>query len=123
MECQHWRGKQRHAAFDLTTGCFDGLIYTLDTKSQVSAFDIKTGQRLWQNDIRPKGEDEQVIGGGLASSGNILYATNGYNELLAINPKEGGIFWRKKLPSPSRAAPTVLDDRVFVLTLDNRLLL
>lgn len=101
---------------------FDGLIYTLDTKSQVSAFDIKTGQKLWQNDIRPKGEDEQVIGGGLASSGSILYATNGYNELLAINPKAGGIFWRKKLPSPSRAAPTVLDDRVFVLTLDNRLL-
>lgn len=101
---------------------FDGLVYTLDTQSQVSAFDIKTGRKIWQNTIRPKGEDEQVIGGGLASSGAILYATNGYNELLAMNPKEGGIFWRKKLSSPSRAAPAILDDRVFVLTLDNRLL-
>lgn len=100
---------------------FEGVIYTLDTESNVSAFDIKKGKRIWQNIIRPKKEDESVIGGGLAVAAGMLYATNGYNELIALNPKKGGIYWRVPLTAPSRAAPTVLGDRVYVLTLDNHL--
>lgn len=101
---------------------FDNKVYTLDTESNVSAFDLKNGKKLWSNNVRPESEDEQVIGGGLAYSSNILYVTNGYNEVLALNPQGGGIYWRKKLPSPSRAAPTIMDSRVFVLTLDNRVI-
>lgn len=100
---------------------FESMIYTLDTQSHVSAFDIKNGDKVWNNDIRPDKEDEAVIGGGLAVSTGMLYATNGYNELLAMNPKKGGIFWRVPLTAPSRAAPTVLGDKVYVLTLDNHL--
>ena len=101
---------------------FDGKVYTLDTESNVSAFSLQDGKKLWTNFIRPKNEDEQVIGGGLAYSANILYVTNGYNEVLALNPQNGGIFWRKKLEAPSRAAPTIMDNRVFVMTLDNRVI-
>jgi len=101
---------------------FEGTVYTLDTDSEVSAFDLKSGKRLWKNGIRPKFEDEEVIGGGLAASKNILYVTNGYRELIAMNPKEGGIYWRATLPSPSRAAPTILNETVYVLTVDNQLL-
>jgi len=101
---------------------FDGRVFTIDTESNVSAFDLKNGKQLWRNMIRPKTEDEQVIAGGLAYSSNVLYATNGYNEALALNPLTGAIYWRSKLPSPSRAAPTILDGRVYVQTLDNRLI-
>lgn len=100
---------------------FEGLIYTLDTDSNLSAFDIKDGKRVWQNSVRPDKEDEAVIGGGLAVAAGMLYATNGYDELIAMNPKKGGIYWRMKLTAPSRAAPTVLGDKVYVLTLDNHL--
>ena len=46
--------------------------------------------------------------------------TNGYAEILKVKASDGGIVWRKRLPAPSRAAPTVIDGRVFVTTLDNR---
>lgn len=100
---------------------FENIVYTLDTNSTVTAFDTQSGKRLWENSIRPKKEDETVIGGGLAISVGTLYATNGFDELIALNPKKGGILWRVKLTAPSRAAPTVLGDKVYVLTLDNHL--
>lgn len=100
----------------------NGKIFTLDTSSKLSAFDIKTGKQLWRNTMRPKGEDEFVLGGGIAAIPEILYVTNGFNELVAVNPQSGGIVWRAKLPSPARAAPSVHNGRVFVITLDNRLL-
>lgn len=99
---------------------FEDMIYTMDSKSNVSAFDSKRGTRIWSNTIRVAKEDEDIIGGGLAIGAGVLYATNGYNELVAMNPKKGGIFWRVKLSAPSRAAPTVIGDKVIVQTLDNR---
>src|SRR5690606_813248 len=30
--------------------------------------------------------------------------------------------WRKTLPAPSRAAPTIMDHRLFLVTIDNRLM-
>lgn len=84
---------------------FDDLIFTMDTDSKVSAFDLKSGDKIWSNDVQPEDEDENVIGGGLAVSKNILYVTNGYRELLALNPHKGGIYWRTTLPSPLTGCP------------------
>lgn len=100
----------------------DGRIFALDTESQLSAYSTGKGRKLWTRNIRDKDEDDAVIGGGIAFSNAVLYATNGYDELLAVNAENGEIFWRIDLPAPSRAAPTVLDNRVFVTTLDSRLL-
>lgn len=102
--------------------CVDGRIFAVDAEGTLSAFDAKTGKNLWQTVIGAHGEDDPVIGGGLASAGGLLYATNGYNEVLALAPKSGAIVWRKSIPAASRAAPTVMDGRIFVTTLDNRLL-
>ncbi|OFW93867.1 MAG: hypothetical protein A3J37_04870, partial [Alphaproteobacteria bacterium RIFCSPHIGHO2_12_FULL_45_9] len=71
--------------------------------------------------IRPKKEDEDLIAGGLSITAGMLYATNGFGELIAMNPQKGGILWRTQLTSPSRAAPTILGDKIYVLTLDNHL--
>lgn len=100
----------------------DGRIFAVDTNSTLSAFDTKTGKSLWSVDIRDPSEDDPVIGGGISFSGGLLYATNGYSELLAVTPADGKIRWRKHIAAPSRAAPTIMGDRVFVTTLDNRLL-
>lgn len=117
-------GEGSKTGFPLTAQpvVLNGKIFTLDTSAKLSAFDVKTGKQLWRNNVRPKGEDEFVLGGGIAAIPELLYVTNGFNELLAVNPQSGGIVWRVKLPSPSRAAPTAHNGRVFVVTLDNRLL-
>ncbi|MGB0719169.1 MAG: PQQ-binding-like beta-propeller repeat protein, partial [Bdellovibrionales bacterium] len=101
---------------------FDGKIFTLDTHAELSAFDAETGQKLWKKNIGNADEDDPVITGGLAFSNGILVATNGFSEVLAITPNDSAIIWRKNLPAPSRAAPTVLNGRVFVTTLDNKIL-
>jgi outer membrane protein assembly factor BamB len=99
----------------------DGKIFTMDTDSIVSAFDITNGKKIWKIDVRDKNEDDAVIGGGLAYSGGTLYITNGYNEIIAVSPADGTLAWRAKISAPSRAAPTVHQGRVFVTTLHNKL--
>jgi outer membrane protein assembly factor BamB len=100
----------------------DGQVFTLDTDFNLSSFKVLDGALLWRSDVASKSEDDPVIAGGIAYSSGILYVTNGYNELLAVDPKNGEILWRKTLPAPSRAAPTIMEDRVFVTTLDGKLL-
>lgn len=100
----------------------DGKIFTLDTDSKLSALDAQSGKPLWSVSIRPDGEDESVIGGGLAYSAGTLYVTTGYASVLAIDPMTGKVRWNTNISSPARAAPSVVDSRVFVTTLDNRLI-
>ncbi len=99
----------------------DDVIYTLDTSSILSAFSAQTGKKLWKTSIEKKDEDNTVISGGISFAYDTIYATNGYDEILAISPENGDIKWRKTLPSPSRAAPTVINGRVFITTINSRL--
>lgn len=116
-------GKGASDKFPLTAQpvIYNGVVYTMDAKSNVTAFDTAKGKEIWKNTVRPKREDEDLIGGGLAITAGTLFATNGFGELVAMNPDKGGIFWRTSLTAPSRAAPSVLGDKVYVLTLDNHL--
>lgn len=99
----------------------NGMIFTLDTKDRLSAFNAKNGDKIWDTDIGKDDEDENVISGGISFAHNLLYITNGFDEVLAVRPENGETVWRKRLPTPSRAAPTVLDGRVFINTIDSRL--
>ncbi len=101
---------------------FDKQVFTLDTEGEVRAFDLTTGKELWDRSVRPEKEDEDVISGGLAFSSGKLFVTSGYNELLALNPADGKTIWKQKMSSPSRAAPSILNDRVFVVTLENKII-
>lgn len=98
-------------------------VYALDTDGQISAFDLADGSRKWRQSTVPKGEkDTGAVGGGLAYSSGRIFVTNGYRYLVAVNPDTGAVMWKSTLPSPSRGAPTVMNDRIYVVTLDNSLL-
>lgn len=98
-----------------------GKVFSLDGKSKLRAFHNQTGKLLWEQNVKSEKEDEAVISGGLAYSGGVLFVTPGYNEVLAVNPENGEIYWRSKISAGSRAAPTVLNGRVFVTTLNNNI--
>lgn len=100
----------------------DGTIYTLDTRGTLTAFMADSGKQKWAKNISNKEEDEPVIGGGVSYSQGQLYATNGFNEALSLNPINGETIWRVKIPAPSRAAPTIMNERVFITLLDNRII-
>jgi outer membrane protein assembly factor BamB len=96
-----------------------GVVYAMDSKSEVSAFELKSGERLWDTDLSPDDAGEGSYGGGLAFDEGKLYITNQYAELLAVNAADGKILWRHPLPSPVRGAPTVRAGRVLLVTVDN----
>ena len=101
----------------------DGMVFTLDTEGQVTAFNITDGNKKWRSSSILKGEkDTGGIGGGIAYAGGKLYVTNGYKQLACFDSANGKIIWRAALPSPARSAPTVMDEKVYLITLDNRLM-
>jgi outer membrane protein assembly factor BamB len=98
-------------------------VFTLDTDGEVTAFNFSDGNKKWRVSSLPKeSEHTAYIGGGLAYSGDKLYVTNGYNQLVCLDPLAGKILWRVDVPSPVHSAPTVVDGRVYLITLDNRLM-
>jgi outer membrane protein assembly factor BamB len=100
----------------------EGAVFALDAKGHVSSFDLKTGQQRWRVKITPKGETGSgALGGGIAYDSGKVFATNGYKHLSALNAADGAIVWKSTLVSPARAAPTVVDGRIYLLSLDNRL--
>ena len=98
----------------------NGMIYTIDTESKVTAFDTKTGKQLWQAETTPEDDDDGHINGGLATDGLHLFVTTGFAQVISLDAGTGKEIWRKSLDAPMRAAPTVRGGRVFAVTLNNK---
>ncbi len=99
-----------------------GTVFAMDSDAVVSAFSLDTGKRLWRVDTKPKDLDSTNVGGGLGVDGNTLYADNGLSSLVALDVATGKEKWHSNLAFPARSAPMIADGRVFVSTIDDRLL-
>jgi outer membrane protein assembly factor BamB len=99
-----------------------GAVYTMDSDGEVAAFDLASGSRRWRTDTQGEKDRSTNVGGGVAVAGNMVLATTGRAELLGIEAGTGRIAWRKSLDSPARSSPTLVGDRLYCTTLDNRVL-
>ncbi len=99
-----------------------GRVFTMDSDAVVTAFDLADGRRIWRTDTQGEKDRSTNVGGGIAVAGDAMYASTGRGEVLALDAGTGAIRWRKGLDSPGRSAPCVAEGRLFVTTLDNRLL-
>ncbi len=99
----------------------DGIVFTMDSDAVVSAFDLATGSRIWRADTKGENDDSTNVGGGLAVEAGTLYAVNGLAELVAFEAAKGAERWRKTLAGPARSAPAISEGRIFVVTLDGKL--
>jgi outer membrane protein assembly factor BamB len=100
----------------------NGTVFTMDSDAVVSAFSLAAGKRLWRVDTKPKDLDSTNVGGGLGVDGSTLYADNGLSSLVALDVATGKEKWHANLAFPARSAPMIADGRVFVTTIDDRLL-
>ena len=98
-----------------------GRVYTMDSEALVRAQGVETGDLLWRRKLESKGEEEGVLGGGLAVAGGRLFATTGFGDVIALDAASGEEIWRRSVTGPIRAAPTVYGRRVFVITITNEL--
>lgn len=99
-----------------------GRVFAMDSNAVVSGYDQRTGARLWRTETAAADDDSTNVGGGIALDGNMLYAATGLADLLAMDCATGKIHWRQRLPAPARAAPTIVEDRLYFPTLDDKLL-
>lgn len=97
-----------------------GRVYVLDSRANVRALSADSGGVLWTKSLVPEGrKGDGAFGGGLASDGSYVYATTAFGEVVALEASGGAEVWRRKLDAPVRAAPTVSDGKVFVVTISN----
>lgn len=99
-----------------------GVVFTMDSDAVVSAFSLANGSRLWRTDTKPKDADSTNVGGGLGVDQSTLYAVNGLAQLVALDVATGKPNWRRDIGVPGRSAPTIVEGRIFLTTIDDRLL-
>ena len=97
-------------------------VFTVDTKYRVSAFETEKGKRLWRTSLKTPGRDGEAFGGGIAYDSGRIYLSTGYAMVVALDSETGAELWRTSVPGPVRAAPLVLDDQVYVVTVDNQMI-
>jgi len=95
-------------------------LFTLDSRSKVSAYGLTDGQLYWRSDLEDIEEDRGAFGGGLAFADDKLFVTTGFARVYALDARSGRMLWQARAPGPFRSAPVVDGGRVFAITLDNQ---
>ncbi len=100
----------------------DGRVLVLDGRTILHAVSASSGRVSWRTALQPDEESGlDGVGGGLAYEAGLVFAVTGYAEVIALDAGDGSILWRRKLLAPAHSAPAVADDKVAVLTRDDRL--
>jgi outer membrane protein assembly factor BamB len=97
-------------------------VFAMDIDGVITARDLATGKQSWEAETKAHKNKSTNVGGGIAYADGRLYAATGRGEALAIDPTDGHIIWRAKLPAPGRGAPLVVNKTLYICTIDAKLL-
>lgn len=108
---------------------YDGKIYFIEASGYIKAFNLETGDSLWENstiyDQFNAGFTnifrDHFVAGGLKIDSGFLYATFGLNHVIAVDLENGKTLWDIKLSSPTRAIPVVYNDSIIIQSIDNKI--
>ncbi len=100
----------------------NGRLFVVDTGGTVTAFDAESGSRIWAREIEvSKDGKPSRFGGGAAAADNVVYATNGVGDVVALNAADGSELWKVRPAGPLRGSPTLANNNVYVMTQDNQI--
>ena len=116
----------------------DGRIFVLDAQAHVFALDSRSGNRVWDVDLAPKGpEDDDFFnvfgvfgpnmsvdpakgfGGGVAFDAGKVFVSTGFGSVFALDAATGKQLWKTNLDVPAVNAPVASGGRVFISSEDN----
>lgn len=98
-----------------------GRVIAMDAEARLTAVSASSGATLWSVDLTPPGEKPgKASGGSLAISGETVYATIGYGDLVAVDMATGGVRWRQSLDAVGAAGVAVHDGLVYVTAGDGQ---
>ncbi len=95
-----------------------GRIFVYDTSGTVTAL-AAGGGKAWAFSLAPEGEKSRAAGGGIAASGNAIFAATGFGELVALDAATGTRIWTFEMSAPAHSAPTAAGGLVFVVSATN----
>jgi len=99
-----------------------GKLLAIGTDATVKAFDAASGRRLWEVNFSDSSEKKATLfGGGVASDGVNIYATNGIGDVAALNINDGSVIWKVRPAGPLRGSPTLSNGNIYVMTQDNQI--
>ena len=96
-------------------------LFSMDSETIVSAYNLKDGAKIWSVELTPKEEDDDHVNGGLAYENGKVFATTGFGQVVAVAAKTGKVLWRRNVGAPVRSAPTARGNRVFAIAVTNKL--
>ncbi len=100
----------------------DNIIFVVDSENKLSALNASDGTIIWSKGLYPEQEEPKIgFGGGLFANSGMIFYTNGFGELYALDPYNGDILWKKDLGIPIRSAPIANNSAVYVLNIDNKI--
>mgnify|MGYP003289163952 CR=1 FL=1 len=98
----------------------DGLIYTLDSRLRLTQTNAE-GDVIWDLYLRPDNTMPAIASVGLAYEDGLIYAVSGDGIVYAVVP-QGDILWQYDTKNMLRSAPTVKNNRLYVLGTNNELI-
>lgn len=100
----------------------DGKLFVIDTGAVVSAFDAKTGSKLWSSSVRsPDDRGNVEFGGGVSYARGRVFATTGIGDVASLDATNGTVSWKVRPGGPLRGSPTLSNGNVYVMSQDNQL--
>lgn len=100
-----------------------GRVYVMDGEANVSALDAKSGQRIWDANLKPKNKRDRLgFGGGVAYANGKVYVSSGFRTITQLDAASGARGWQTAADAPVHGAPNVAGGRVYVVTTDNELM-
>lgn len=97
-----------------------GLIYTLDSRAQVTAVNT-SGQVVWSRDLTPAftRSADSASGGGLAIADGKLFVASAFGMLWALDLASGAEVWSRRFDAALTAAPTIVGGAAYVVASDS----
>lgn len=98
-----------------------GIVFAMDSAGVISAHDaVDISKIIWKSTIIADDKEHDVIGGGVAVDGGVLYATTGQGTVGAFEVATGKNLWRKDFGVPMRASPRISAGKIIVVTMDSK---
>ncbi|WP_084418515.1 outer membrane protein assembly factor BamB family protein [Henriciella litoralis] len=116
------KGSTRKSALTTPPVASEQYIFVVDSEQTVRAFDLETGRKIWQRELKSGNRRDKVgIGAGMAYENGRLVVASGYGFVTALNAGDGSEIWRRDMEAPMTGAPTIKDGRAFVSSNNNEI--
>ncbi|MEO9968816.1 MAG: PQQ-binding-like beta-propeller repeat protein [Hyphomonadaceae bacterium] len=115
-------GSSTNAALTSAPVASRDAIFVMDAGQNVRAFALEDGARRWSVSLKSGSRrDQRSFGGGIAIADDLVIATSGYGFAVALDIETGEERWRREFAGPTTGAPTIKDDRAFIVSQNNEI--